>query len=356
MAEMDDLDSTGKELEAEAFAFADSAVQPGRRADFELPISRVPSNHLVSLPVRIVHGKRPGPVLFVSAGVHGDEITGVEITRRLLKRIRPSKLCGTLICVPIVNVFGFAGNSRYLPDRRDLNRSFPGSKNGALASQLAALFREEIIGRADFGIDCHSAAIHRTNLPQVRVSPECEHSLAMARAFSPPAIITSSLREKSLRATALDMGVEMLLYEAGEALRLDDFPIRVGVNGIIRVMAAMDMFDLKKRKKAIAKPVEATRSLWIRAPRGGLSLLSVKVGDSVQAGKRVGIVANPVGGEEEPIVTPIGGIVIGQSRLGVVNRGDALVHIAELGERDAELDSETEARLGGAMLDEDEII
>ncbi|MBC2776911.1 succinylglutamate desuccinylase/aspartoacylase family protein [Parasphingopyxis marina] len=347
----------GKRAQTAApFEFAGETIAAGTRGEIELPISRVSSDHLITLPVRIVHGKRPGPVLFVSAGIHGDEITGVEVIRRLLKRIRPGKLAGTLLCVPIVNVLGFVGNSRYLPDRRDLNRCFPGAKSGSLAGQLASTFRTEIIARADFGIDLHSAAIHRTNLPQLRISPDSPRAHALAAAFSPPAIIVSPLREKSLRATALETGVEMLLYEAGEALRFDDFSIRVGVNGIVRVMAAMDMLSLKPRKQAIAKPVESSKSLWIRAPRGGSWLIGVKAGRFVQPGAKLGIVANPVGLEEEAVTTPIGGIVIGHSRLGVVNQGDALVHIAELGERSEPLDEATEARLGGAMLDEDEIV
>lgn len=338
------------------FPFLNGAVAPGTAAAFEMPVSRSSSNHLVTLPVRILHGARPGPVLFVSAGVHGDEITGVEIARRLLKRVSPEKLAGTLLCVPIVNVFGFVGNSRYLPDRRDLNRSFPGTKNGPLASRLAWLFRTEIVARADFGIDLHSAAMHRTNLPQIRISPDCPKAAELARAFSPPAIITSPLREKALRSVALEAGVEMLLYEAGEALRFDDFSIRVGVNGILRVMAAMGMIRLKKREKAIADPVTASRSLWIRAPRGGTCILSVQAGDLVEADTPLGFVSNPVGDEEEQVTSPIAGIVIGHSRLGVVNQGDALIHIAELGERSEALDEETEARLAGAMLDEDQVL
>ena len=338
------------------FPFYDGTVAPGTLEAFEIPVSRVSSDHLVTLPVRILHGARPGPVLFVSAGVHGDEITGVEIARRLLKRVSPEKLAGTLLCVPIVNVFGFVGNSRYLPDRRDLNRCFPGTRNGPLASRLAWLFRTEIVGRADFGIDLHSAAVHRTNLPQVRISPNCSRAAELACAFSPPAIIVSPLREKSLRAVALEAGVEMLLYEAGEALRFDDFSIRVGVNGILRVMGAMGMIRLRKRKRSIAEPVTASKSLWIRAPRGGTCILSVHSGDIVEAGRPLGTVSNPVGSEEEPVVSPIGGIVIGHSRHGVVNQGDALIHIAELGERAERLDEETEARLAGAMLDEDQLL
>lgn len=338
------------------FAFHDGAVAPGKRGAFDIAVSRVASGQLVTMPVRILHGAKPGPVLFVSAGIHGDEITGVEIVRRVLKRIAPGKLSGTLIGVPIVNVYGFVANSRYLPDRRDLNRCFPGSEHGSLAARLAWLFRTEVIARADFGIDLHSAAIHRMNLPQVRISPDAQRSAELAAAFSPPAIITAPLREGSMRGFARAQDVEMLLYEAGEGLRFDDFSIRVGVNGIVRVMAAMGMLRLKRREQTIAPPVYASRSLWIRAPRGGTCLLSAKTGSVVAADQRIGIVADPVGREEAPVITPIAGLVIGLSRLGVVNRGDALVHIAETGEHVRRLDEPTEERLSGAMLDEDEIL
>lgn len=340
----------------ESFDFCDTSIAPGTAAAVDIPVSRVSSDHLVTLPVRILHGAQPGPVLFVSASVHGDEITGVAITRRLLDRLSPDKLCGTLIAVPIVNIFGFVANSRYLPDRRDLNRSFPGAERGSLAARLAWIFSSEIIARADFGIDLHSAALNRYNLPQVRISPDCSRAHDLAFAFSPPAIIASPLREKSMRAVALERGVEMLVYEAGEALHFDDFSLRVGVNGILRVMAAMEMCQLREREEEIAEPVFATKSLWLRAPRGGIVDIQVEPGQLLEAGECVAVVANPVGEEEEQVATPIGGIVIGLSRLGVVNQGDALVHIAELGERSEPLDEATEARLAGAMLDEDEVI
>ncbi|MCA1749654.1 MAG: succinylglutamate desuccinylase/aspartoacylase family protein [Sphingomonadales bacterium] len=340
----------------EPFEIGGARVAPGRMAAIDIPVGRVSSNHLVTLPVRILHGTSPGPVLFVSAGVHGDEITGVAIVRRLIERIDPRKLAGTLIAVPIVNIFGFVANSRYLPDRRDLNRSFPGAEHGSLAARLAWIFRKEIVARAEFGIDLHSAALNRYNLPQVRISPDSDRAHALALAFSPPVIIASPLREKSMRAVALDQGVEMLVYEAGEALRFDEFSLRVGVNGILRVMAAMEMLQLKEREEEIAEPVFATRSLWLRAPRGGIVSLHAEAGDVVTAGDVLASVANPVGEEEAAVATPIGGIIIGHSRLGVVNQGDALIHVAELGERTEDLDEATEARLAGAMLDEDEVI
>lgn len=344
---------------AAPFELAGETVAPGSRRAFELPISRVSSGNEVCLPVRIIHGRKPGPVLFVSAAVHGDEITGVEIVRRLLRKISPKTLSGTLLCVPIVNVYGFVGNSRYLPDRRDLNRSFPGSPGGSLASQLAHLFRTEIIERSDFGIDLHSAAVHRMNLPQIRISAGCEKSEKLAFAFGAPAVITSGLREKSLRKIALDTGVEMLLYEAGEGLRFDDFSIRTGVNGIMRVMCAMEMIHSKRLETPLPTPARSTRSTWVRAPRGGIANLTAHAGAIVSEGQPLAKVGDPSGSEEEIVRSPIDGIIIGHSTLPIVNQGDALIHVAEVKRFDTvagRVDEITDTILSDVMLDEDEVL
>jgi predicted deacylase len=341
------------------FAFADGSVAAGSRGAFDLPISRVSSGNEVTLPVRIIHGAKPGPVLFVSAAIHGNEITGVEIVRRLLKKISPKTLSGTLLCVPIVNVYGFVGNSRYLPDRRDLNRSFPGSQSGSLASQLAHLFHTEIIERADFGIDLHSAAVHRMNLPQIRISPNCPRAEELALTFGAPAVITSPLRDKSLRQVALDAGVEMLLFEGGEGLRFDDLSLRTGLNGIMRVMAAMGMIQSKRLQKPMPTPARSTRSIWIRAPRGGICIGLASSGDIVSAEQPLATLADPTGEEEEIVRAEIDGIIIGHSTMPIVNQGDALFHIAEVKRFDTvadRVDEITDAILSDVMLDEDEVL
>ncbi|WP_260482582.1 succinylglutamate desuccinylase/aspartoacylase family protein [Sphingomicrobium flavum] len=341
-------------MSASPFTIYGETIASGKRGVVNIPVSRDAADRWVYLPVRVIHGASPGPVLFVSAAVHGDEIIGVEIIRRLLKKISPSKLAGTLIAVPVVNAYGFVAHSRYLPDRRDLNRSFPGREEGSLAGRLAFLFRSEIVERADFGIDLHSAAVHRYNLPQIRVSRESERALELARAFAPPIIMASNLREGSLRAMALEKGVEMMLYEAGEALRFDPLSIRMGLNGILRVMAEMGMIELK-RGRDIAPSLEASRSIWLRAPRGGISDIRRPSGKIVFKGDLLAMVRNPLGNEEMPIRAPMDGLVIGHSRMGAVHRGDALLHVAQLGDGEG-LDPETEERLNGPMLDEHEVV
>src|SRR3712207_5385438 len=199
-----------------AFVIGEEAVAAGERRVVSLPLSALSNQTPMSVPVAVIRGRRDGQTLFVSAAIHGDELTGVAISRRLLASSKLALTRGTLLIVPIVNAFGFISHSRYLPDRRDLNRSFPGSVKGSLAAQLANLFLTEVVARSDFGIDLHSAAIHRSNLPQIRVNTEEEKALELARVFGAPIIVHSGLREGSLREAAGQKGVPVLVYEAGE--------------------------------------------------------------------------------------------------------------------------------------------
>ena len=344
------------DMSANPLDFEGHVARPGTRLSVDLPISRDATGRYVHMPVRIIHGASEGPRLLVSAAVHGDEISGIEVIRRVLAKVKPRRLRGTLITVPIVNPFGFVGYSRYLPDRKDLNRAFPGNEDGSLASQIAYIYRTTLLSRADFAIDLHSAAIHRYNLPQIRVSEDSSRARELARAFNPPIIMVSSLRAGSLRGVALDEGVPMLLYEAGEALRFDDLTTRTGVNGILRVMEEMGMLELKPSKRQYVEPLESTRSLWLRAPRGGIASVKTLSGRRVSLGQVVASVRDPTDPREESILkSPIEGIVIGHSNLGVKNKGDALLHIAQLGDSNIYLDPLTEERLSGVMLDEHEV-
>lgn len=333
-------------------------VQPGYEATVNVQIANLSTAVPVSLPIRVVHGRDDGPTLFVSAAVHGDEIVGVEIIRRLLRRVTGHRINGTLLLVPVVNIFGFVTHDRYLPDRRDLNRSFPGNANGSLAAQLANAFRNEVVKRSDFGIDLHSAAVHRTNYPQIRVSADSEKAAEMALAFSPPAIITAPLRDGSLREFARADGVEMLLYEAGEALRFDEFAIRIGVRGILRVMAQMGMIDRQPEPEEF-QPVLSHKTSWLRSPQGGIFVAQPHAGDLVEEGDVIGTVSNPFGDDTVELHAPFSGMIIGEAMLPVVNRGDALFHIARLDHFDSAADrlkTITDAVNADPLLDEDELI
>ncbi len=341
------------------FIIADQAIRPGTSADISMPISELSSGTPVSMNLRVMHGRRQGPVIFVSAAIHGDEIIGTEIIRRVLPKINVKRLAGTVIFVPVVNIFGFTAHSRYLPDRRDLNRSFPGSPNGSLASQLAYIFQKKIIARCTLGIDIHSAAQHRYNLPQIRIAADNPHLLDLAMAFGAPAIIESPLRPGSMRDIAKSEGVDMLLLEAGEALRFDEVAVRFGVSGILRVMRHMGMISIKRIDKVPALPARSTRSTWLRAPRGGITRMLAESGSRVHAGDTVAIVSDVLGADPHSVTTPIDGMVIGHSQLPVVNQGDALLHIAEVRSFDTveeRVGSITDSLLSDVMLDEDEVL
>nr|WP_258571331.1 succinylglutamate desuccinylase/aspartoacylase family protein [Flavimaribacter sediminis] len=310
------------------------------------------------MSVHVVHGRRPGPTLFVSAAVHGDEVIGVEIARRLLRSPQLAQLKGTLLVVPVVNTFGFLNHSRYLPDRRDLNRSFPGSESGSLAARLAHIFMTEIVLRSDLGIDLHSASIHRTNMPQIRVSPASGKTLKYADAFGAPVVIVSKLRDGSLRKVAQKHGVDILLFEAGEALRFDELSARAGLAGILRVMNALDMIPRKGVSRARHNPLHASSTEWLRAPAGGLMRSFKATGEFVKKGDLLGVISDPFGVAESEITSEEQGLIIGRTNLPVVNEGDALFHIAETVSPDAESRFEkfTAELEGDPMFDEDEII
>lgn len=341
-----------------AFDFAGQMIAPGQRETIDVPVSVLSDHTPISLRVHVIHGKRPGPTVFVSAAVHGDEVMGVEIVRRLLQSDLLDKLRGTLLVVPIVNAFGFHNRSRYLPDRRDLNRSFPGSPQGSLASRLAGIFLDQVVRRCDLGIDLHSAAIHRTNLPQVRVSPGNARTRTLAEVFGAPVILTSPLREGSLRAEAREAGVDVLLYEAGEGLRFDEMAARAGVAGILRVLRAMEMLPAKGIAKAKVKPLICRSSRWLRAPAGGLLRTYRGDGDVVEEGDVLASVSDPFGQTEVDLIAPSGGIIIGRAVMPVVNEGDAVFHLADVRHDDpAQAVEDLAAQLENSPLfDEDEII
>ncbi|MES9866684.1 MAG: succinylglutamate desuccinylase/aspartoacylase family protein [Candidatus Thiodiazotropha sp. LLP2] len=315
------------------FTINGNTVEPGTRTTIDLPAGRLYTHAPMTIPVHVVSGKRAGPRLFISAAIHGDEINGVEIIRRVLNSPALKRMRGTLIAVPIVNIHGLINHSRYLPDRRDLNRSFPGSEKGSLAARLAHLFMQEIVCQSTHGIDLHTGAIHRSNLPQIRANLDDEETEKLARAFDVPVIISSNLRDGSLREAAAEHGIPMLLYEAGEALRFDEVSIRAGVKGIINVMRTLEMLPATRRKsQKQIDPVVARSSSWVRAPDSGVLRAMVPLGGRVKKGTLLGVVADPFGESEFQLNSPFSGIIIGRSNLPLVNEGDALYHIARFGD------------------------
>jgi len=238
------------------------------------------------------------------------------------------RIAGTLIAIPIVNVYGVIHHSRYLPDRRDLNRSFPGSNKGSLASRLAHLLMSEIISNATHVIDLHTGALHRSNVPQIRADLDGEETQRLAHAFGVPVIINSKLRDGSLRQAACDLGIPIMIYEAGEALRFDEVSIRVGLRGINNVMYTLGMLPVKRPRKQLKLPFTAHSSTWVRAPMSGVLLNNTPLGSNVKEGDILGAVADPFGQIETEIVATTSGVVVGRTHLPLVNEGDAVIHIA----------------------------
>ena len=339
-------------MAGQAFTIGGIEVAPGERRLVNLPLSALSNRTPMAVPVSVIRGRREGPTLFVSAAIHGDELTGVAICRRLLASRAMKVTAGTLLMVPIVNAFGFISHSRYLPDRRDLNRSFPGSVRGSLAAQLANLFFTEVVARSDFGIDLHSAAIHRSNLPQIRADTRDGKSLELATAFGAPIIVHSGLREGSLRQSAGEKGVPVIVYEAGEGLRVDELSVNVGMRGVLRVMAHLGMVRRSRDPRRPAS-VLSTSSRWVRAEESGLFRPYRNIGDHVVAGQVIGVIADPYGEREEELKASISGIVIGRANIPAINQGDALFHIAKV--EDANKVGKHLDTLE-RMLDEDEIL
>lgn len=303
-------------------------IPRGKRVRLDLPVARLPTGTMLPLPVTVIHGKNPGPRLWLSAAIHGDELNGVDIIRRVARAIQPHRLHGAVIAVPVVNVFGLLEQSRYLPDRRDLNRSFPGSARGSMASRLAALFMREVVSHCTHGIDLHTAAIHRINLPQVRADLQDPATYAFAQAFGAPVILHASHRDGSLRQAAAKRHIPTLLYEAGEALRFDEAAIQTGVDGIYRVMAYLGMYAPPGTPPPPS--VEAQETRWVRASRGGIWHRAIALGDEVKQRQPLGFISDTFGDKPVQVRSPMAGIVIGHGQNPLVNQGDALVHVASV--------------------------
>ncbi|ART81665.1 deacylase [Oceanisphaera profunda] len=309
------------------FTLAGIEVAPGQRKVLQLALAQLYTQSPLTVPLEIIHGKHPGPVLLICAAIHGDELNGIEIVNQVLSRVNPARLKGTLIAVPVVNVFGFINKSRYLPDRRDLNRCFPGSEKGSLGSRVAHFFVDQIVSHCSHIIDLHTGAIHRANLPQIRAKLDCDITRSMAESFGAPVILDASIRDGSLRAVAESRDIPVILYEAGEALRFEPVAIKAGTRGILNVMRTLGMLK-PTVKKAQMNPMIAKSSNWIRAEQDGLLHLKARLGDRVTKGQCLGTITAPLSAEEREVIAPKSGIVIGCLTMPLVNEGDAVFHIA----------------------------
>ncbi|NHN36968.1 succinylglutamate desuccinylase [Pseudomaricurvus alcaniphilus] len=323
-------------------------VPAGETAQIEMPVVRLYTDTDISMPVHVIRGKKPGPNLFVSAAVHGDELNGIEIIRRLIKQKTLKILRGSLILVPMVNVYGVLNQSRYMPDRRDLNRCFPGSPRGSLAGIVAHTFLTEIVKQCEYGIDLHTGAIHRSNLPQIRANLKDKETLTLAEEFGVPVLLNANLRDGSLRQAAVESDTKVLVYEAGQALRFDELSIRAGVRGIGNILLHLNMIKRKPHKHPI-RPFVANTSAWTRASHSGIVNNLKSLGDQVQKGDPLATIGNPLGAIFDTVKAPRSGIIIGKQNIPLVQQGDAMFHIAYFTERDEEIVENIEL-MQGALL------
>ena len=306
----------------------DLAIKPGERVLTRLVISKLPSGTVIDVPVHVIRSLKPGPVLLLMAGMHGDEVNGIETIRRLLRRnlLQPTR--GTIIAIPILNIYGFLNFSREVPDGKDVNRSFPGHPRGSLASRVAHRFMREIMPLVDVGIDFHTGGAARANYPQLRaVLGEDKVTDGLAEAFAAPFTLHARLRAGSLRATAHALGKSIIVYETGESLRLDEPGIEEAIAGTLRVLRHLGMSATEG--PAVARPsIVCHRHRWLRARYAGLFRALVKLGDFVEKGQLYGSISDPYGLQSVRLESPMSGYVIGFNHMPVVNQGDALMHLA----------------------------
>ena len=322
-----------------AFRFGEHEIRRGTNRRVDLEFVRLPAQARLAIPVQVIVGAEASPstpVVWLSGAIHGDELNGVEIISRVLGRLDPTLMGGTVLAVPVVNIFGFAFQERYLPDRRDLNRSFPGSARGSLASRLAHFFFENIVEPSTHGIDLHTGSNHRTNLPQVRADLERADTRGLAQSFGAPVMIHGGAPTGSLRAAAIKEGKPILVYEAGEPMRFDRPAIDLGVDGVLRVLAALGVAPSSAAPGPPPAPshlVETRR--WVRSPLSGLFSAEVELGDTVRKGGTLGRVYEPLGSKKRVVKAPMSGIVIGHTNNPLAYQGDALVHLGTLREDEA---------------------
>lgn len=303
-------------------------VSRGERVQVELRVPSLFDSAEMSIPLEVLRGKKDGPVLFISAAIHGDEVNGVEAIHQILQSSLLKNLQGTLIAAPIVNIYGFNNKSRYLPDRRDLNRCFPGSSKGSLGSRLAEILMREVITHCTHVIDLHTAALHRTNLPQIRASFEGEKAREvqeLAESFGAPVMVKSNLRDGSFREAVRTQGIPILLFEGGEALRFEPSIIRTITKGCFNVMRKMGM--LKGKGKTPLEGIYAQKTAWMRASKSGIFKMRKKLGDVIKKGDVIARITDPYGTIVEPVTSPYDGVIIGMNLVPLVMAGEALCNL-----------------------------
>ncbi|NND05705.1 MAG: succinylglutamate desuccinylase/aspartoacylase family protein [Saprospiraceae bacterium] len=300
-------------------------VQAGSSTSLGLYMGRLPSGAKISVKTYVYAGEQEGPTALLLAGLHGDEINGVEILRRAMdKGLFDNILRGNIIVIPILNIYGFINFSREVPDGKDVNRSFPGTMTGSLASRVARILTKRVLPLVDFGVDFHTGGDNRFNYPQIRYSRKDVEAQVLAEAFATPYLLEKGLISKSLRKVAKDMDVPMLVFEGGEALRLDGFVIESALKGIERLLANKGLIE---SNLPTAPSLVFRKSSWIRATDAGIFIWSKKSGTKISKGEVLGSILDPSGQVRVAVTASRDGYILGHNNTPVVHQGDALFHV-----------------------------
>ncbi len=309
------------------------AISNGKGVQLNLDIAKLHTRTKIQVPIIVERAKKEGPTLLITAGIHGNEINGIEIVRQLISNKYNKPECGMVICIPVVNVFGFLNQKRQFPDGRDLNRVFPGSPRGSLASRFAYHIIKEIAPLVDYCIDFHTGGDGRFNIPQIRINEGDKESLKLAKVFGPRFIIQTGHRDKSFRETLHKLNKKVLLFEGGKSLHIDDKVTKAGVVGALRVMQHLGMRDFSKElvtmEGKIIKPKTIKKSSWVRAKYSGMFHPMVRLGSKVNKGDILGSISDPFGYFERNIKALFPGYVICINQSPIVNQGDAILHVSK---------------------------
>ncbi len=316
-----------KYTEIEDITINKSRILPGENTIVKLPVGKLPSGTRIHINAHVFRSDNPGPTVLVLGGVHGDEINGVETIRKMIFDDKFMNLqCGTVIAIPIVNIYGFINFSRAVPDGKDVNRSFPGSLKGSLASRVARVITLKILPEVDYIIDLHTGGSSRYNFPQIRYTSTDTRAFELAKIFGAPYIIKKPIISKSLRKVAKEKGIPILVFEGGESLRFDGYSIQIGIEGIQRVLTHLGMLDFTGTP--LPKLIHFGKTVWVRAAQSGLFMWTKPSGNKVVKGEIIGVVNDPQGLSSISVLSPREGYIIGHNNASVVNQGDALFHIS----------------------------
>ncbi|MCB1122425.1 MAG: succinylglutamate desuccinylase/aspartoacylase family protein [Verrucomicrobiae bacterium] len=315
--------------------FDGQSVAPGESRDIRIKISETYTGDETRMPIRVIRANQPGPIVFVTAAIHGDEINGTGIIHDFLFGEELKLLKGTLILIPVVNVFGFEAHERYLPDRRDLNRSFPGSANGSLAARIAHILMREVVNKCDYGIDLHSAAFQRTNFPNVRADLSHKDVRELAKSFGSALVVDGKGPVGCFRREATKAGCPTIILEAGEPWKIEPSVLQIGVQGIRNTLVYLNMISGER----VEPPFQAVirKTSWIRASVGGILKFHVSAGQFVEKDQPIATSYSILGREQYTLTSSRDGIILGMATMPAVKPGEPVCHIAHLNKRMAEM-------------------